>query len=190
MVAATASGLLYPSGTDRPCDSWETWQRFGLDLDSRLSALDVDVARAAGRPFAKVSTVTPQQLTLAEDLVAFDTVLADTDGMVDLNRLPEAVVPQRPGIYLLEAWGTLNNLDTGAVWSIYIVEGGSGIEGGIVTGMQNWAKFDAGTSVRAMVEVPTAGDFAYGISMSATGVTGDDPRCTAAMLSIAWMADL
>lgn len=94
-------------GSDRPCDQSETWCAFAGTLETELDRLDSVVARTATAiPFAKVSLSTPQTFnaTTSGSRIAFDTILDDSDDMVDLTANPGEVQARRAGVYAVRCY--------------------------------------------------------------------------------------
>lgn len=106
--------LVYPIGSDRPCDIDETLCDFAAVVETELSRLDDVVDRVADTiPMAQVRmTVTT---TFATDpgggtpaVVAFDTVDFDTADMVNLTDNPYVIMLPRAGRYIVyfQVFGT------------------------------------------------------------------------------------
>lgn len=94
-------------GTDRPCDQGDAWCAFAETMETELDRLDAVVARTATAiPFAKVSLSAPQtyNATTSGSRIAFDTILDDSDNMVDLTANPGEVQAQRPGVYAVRCY--------------------------------------------------------------------------------------
>jgi hypothetical protein len=94
-------------GTDRSCDQSDTWCAFAGALETELDRLDAVVARTAtALPFAKVSLGVPQTFnaTTSGSRIAFDTILDDSDNMVDLTANPGEIRAQRAGVYAVRCY--------------------------------------------------------------------------------------
>lgn len=191
MVATTTQGLPYPTGGDRPCDSWMTWEALATTLDAKLVAVDADLDLTAyGRPIAKVSTTTAQQMPSSGPgtFVKFDTVEVDTDSMVDIVGNSQFVVPRRTGLFHVVAFANFDNLDTGALAYVALAYGAqSGYDKQVVQREFNWTLYKSGAHVESDTYLsPTLG---IGIQLTSTGVIGDDPRLLSAQLSVYYIGE-
>lgn len=191
MTATTSLGLIYPTGPDRPCDSWQTWDQFVGTLDGLMTSLNSDLNRTArARPIAKVSTDVPQLLRPGTVLV-FDTVQVDTDGMVDLNLAPTVIAPKRAGRYAIEAVINWDSLDLGAQVFSFITSGdANSIAMGMETSEIPWTQYPSGSNFRGLATADPDDQDTFGIAVSSVGTAGDDPRVVHAELTVTWMADL
>lgn len=117
MVAYTSPDCLpYFECTDSPCLNTGTvcepstvWCDLTALLEPRLNAFDTVVARTSTAvPFAKVARFAVQEIDISvagyDNLVQFDTVLADNDSMVDLDLDARFIMIDRPGIYSFEVY--------------------------------------------------------------------------------------
>jgi hypothetical protein len=108
MVALTNSQFLpYQTGADRRCDAPEVWQDFLAQFEQQFRPLSNLAARLAQAPIAVVERRTPWDVaTLGSSggQVQFDTVIIDTDNMVNLDFDNRSITPQRPGWYLGYGW--------------------------------------------------------------------------------------
>jgi hypothetical protein len=108
MVALTNSQFLpYQVGSDRRCDAPEVWQAFLAKFEQQFRPLSNLAARLAQAPIAVVERRTPWDVaTLGSSggQVQFDTVIIDTDNMVNLDLDSRSITPQRPGWYLGYGW--------------------------------------------------------------------------------------
>lgn len=108
-------GLPYQVGSDPPCfgpgtgcDNLETlWCDFSEIVETQLDLTDLVIARTATAiPMAQISVFPPADANLIfpglfdDSVLAFDTVVFDTDNMADL---PYAIRPRRDGIYRIDA---------------------------------------------------------------------------------------
>jgi len=85
MTGTTATqNLTYPTSGDLLKDQGLYIQTLAEQLEARLNSHDADLARSKVPPFAVVEVLTPNGYPLSLPFV-FDTVLIDTDGMVDLT---------------------------------------------------------------------------------------------------------
>jgi len=118
MVAYTNSQQLpYQTATDPRCEAASdvarqfkgVWQRFVERFETRAVPLINLSNRVANPPTAMVRRFAPADA--AEDVspIAFDTVVVDNDGMVNLDADPYAITPRRPGIYLAYGHIRLSN---------------------------------------------------------------------------------
>lgn len=194
MVAQTTNHKLpYPSGQDRPCDSWMTWTALGNALDAKMVALNADLDRTTfGRPMAKVSTRVPAFKALGTDVspyAIFDTVEMDTDGMVNLLSNPYFIAPTRPGLYHATGFARWDSIDIGSQPALYIGYGGGSFEA--VSDTYEFAgPNDQGQNLSATIYINGDGNTGVGLGMSSSGAIGDDPRMTHAELTLVWMRDL
>lgn len=107
-------GLVYPIGSDRPCDIDVTLCDFAAEVETELSRLDDVVDRVADTiPMAQVRmTVTTTYATdpggSTPAVVAFDTVDFDTADMVNLTANPYVIMLPRAGRYIIyfQVFGT------------------------------------------------------------------------------------
>jgi len=197
MVASTSLGLVYPTGGDRPCDSWETWVGFAQALEGRLLALDADIGRVGnGRPMAKVSVgdrgEAAQILDPVNDDVLFDTVEVDTAGMVDLARSPYAISIPRDGTWWYQARVQLTGVESWAWLYAFVSSGGASIEtGGQQQFNSNWQLYRNSIYVFGNLRVTNAaaGDRAYTLRAFYTGTTGQPLRVVTAEMAFIWMGD-
>lgn len=117
MVAFTAPDCLpYFQCTDSPCLNTGTtcepstvWCDLTALLEPRLNVFDATLARTnVAVPFAKVARFAVQTINtnVAEydNLVQFDSVLADNANMVDLDVDSRFIMLNRPGTYWLEGY--------------------------------------------------------------------------------------
>jgi hypothetical protein len=103
MPALTNSQFLpYQLGTDRRCDAPEVWQAFLAQFETRYRPILNVANRLNNNPMAVVERRNPYSIEIEGSSggpVEFDTVVIDTDGMVNLDSDPTLVTPQRPGYY-------------------------------------------------------------------------------------------
>lgn len=108
MVALTNSQFLpYQTGADRRCDAPDAWRDFLAQFEAQFRPLSNLAARLSSAPMAVVERRTPWDVaTLGSSggQVQFDTVIVDTDGMVNLDLDSRSITPQRPGWYLGYGW--------------------------------------------------------------------------------------
>jgi len=78
-------GLPYPNGLDAPCDFDESWCTFTGAIDDVFTRWEAAINRTTpAAPFAMLQLTT--QITIGNgNLVPYDTVVADTAGMTDLD---------------------------------------------------------------------------------------------------------
>lgn len=104
MVADTSLGLPYQQGTDRACDAPDVWCDFTNTLETLLLPIDTSTGRLSpARPCAKVArttTFTVNDTTNPGGVpIPWETVVFDTDNMVDLTKSQYEITPQRDGTY-------------------------------------------------------------------------------------------
>lgn len=105
-------GLFYPEGGDRPCDVGDTFCTMAASIEGVFSGFDAIIARTfTAIPMAKVSISTPQLINpnvpsfvVPTGSIQFDTILEDTDSMVDLSRSNTQIFVRRPGIYAVRLY--------------------------------------------------------------------------------------
>lgn len=95
--------LPYPNGTDEPCDFAEQWCDFTDALDGVFDTFQGVIDRTI--PVVPLAIL---QQTVARNIpnlgiVQFDTVLADTAGMTDIDVDPFHITVRRPGRYTVGA---------------------------------------------------------------------------------------
>jgi hypothetical protein len=106
VVATTSLGLEYQQGTDRPCDAPDVWCDFTETLEGLLVPIDDIAGRISPSiPCAKVKRTTALSVNDATNPfgipVAWDSVIFDTDGMVDLTNSQFEIKPTRSGTYFV-----------------------------------------------------------------------------------------
>lgn len=117
MVATTTTfHLPYQQGTDPPCFGPgagcthlnSVWCDFVALVETQMDVVDGVVGRTATViPMAKITFLRNSQETLVVDpldRLPFDTVVFDTDDMVDFSVSPGAITPKRNGIYQINFW--------------------------------------------------------------------------------------
>lgn len=124
MVAYTAEFCLpYFEGSDSPCvDTGEicapstVWCEMAAKINDALVAFDVEIDRAvASFPYAQVAvsevpfTFSSGVSNSAEMVVTWDTVVGDSDGMVNLGVDPTTVNLRRSGIWNLSCIAVMRN---------------------------------------------------------------------------------
>lgn len=105
--------LPYQLGTDLRCDAPETWEAFLTQFEARYLPLANLAARLDNVPMAVIERRTAWDFATmggSSGLVQFDTVLIDTDGMVDLDADNLSITPQRNGWYI--GYGFIRSLKT------------------------------------------------------------------------------
>lgn len=201
MTALTATQQFpYPTGPDRPCDSWQTWKALAQRLDTTFTSLSGDLDRTARAvPIAKVSMTGPFPIGInsanGQGNIIFDTVHGDTDGMVDLNKAPKVIVPTRAGIYHAIAHVRWTKGDLNNVMQVYINSGTSGtIEHGEVAYQGAAGALDDGAILQGLVgaggstaSIPDA----FGLTATYSGGSlADDITVLYAELALYWISDL
>jgi len=103
VVACTSDfGLPYQECSDPPCDLAQVWCDLVNLVEAELLAGDDVVARTSTAvPLAMIHYEPDVAVALGGGEVPFDTVLADTDDMVDLTVFP-GILPKRNGNYLID----------------------------------------------------------------------------------------
>lgn len=99
----TNFNLPYPASTDEPCDFAEQWCDFTEALDGVFDGFQAVIDRTI--PVVPLAIL---QQTVSRDIpnlgaVQFDTVLADTAGMTDIDVDPFHITVRRPGRYTVGA---------------------------------------------------------------------------------------
>lgn len=133
MVAFTNSQLYpYQQGTDAPCDAPGVWCDMAAMVDADLYGLSQTLGRInPAIPTAKISRSTSLSVPLPFGaLISFEAVNWDTDNMVDFDRSPFRIVPNRLGEYLVTGWVTVvGGASAGRGVSLEIVTGFAGSDG-------------------------------------------------------------
>lgn len=102
--------LPYQEGTDPPCfgpgtgcdNLTSVWCDFAALVEEQLVAFDNVIGRtAAAIPMAKITVASIWQPTQTPGVIPFDTVVFDTDSMVDFNA-GAGITPSRNGIYRID----------------------------------------------------------------------------------------
>lgn len=106
MVAFTAHGLPYQTGSDAPCDAPEVWCELTALLDTQMYDVDQVIGRIDPTvPVAKMTRVADEITTVTSSVrpipVRFDGVDVDTDNMVDFSVSQYNIRPTRHGTYLV-----------------------------------------------------------------------------------------
>lgn len=105
MTTCTPLGLVYPDGSDRPCDADDVSCLFANGVESQLNSLDAIVQRTATSvPMVWIRAQTPlvvDAAVLAAAVPVFDTVVVDTDNMADLTAEASSFTVNTTGIYLI-----------------------------------------------------------------------------------------
>jgi len=113
VVAFTPTyALPYQQGTDPPCFGPgagcthlnSVWCDFANLVEAQMDVFDGFVGRTATAiPMAKISFTRTADTLFSDfvDRLPFDTVVYDTDDMVDFAVSPSAIVPKRNGVYLI-----------------------------------------------------------------------------------------
>lgn len=117
-ITATQN-LTYPTGSDFVRDHSAWVETLGRQIDARLTSHDVDAARYGdGRPLCRLKTsgtqtVTPGAANRLDQMVKFDTVDVDTDGIANLDAINWGVILNTAGYYRYGFYVSL--LTTGCV---------------------------------------------------------------------------
>jgi hypothetical protein len=92
-------GLPYPNGLDRPCDFDDSWCTFTAAIDALFTTWEAAINRTTPAvPFAMLQMTTVMNIG-NNNLVPFDTVVADTAGMTDLDSDLYGITIPRTGRY-------------------------------------------------------------------------------------------
>ncbi len=128
MPALTNSQFLpYQVGTDKRCDAADPasdgtkgmWRQFVEAVEARLTPLQLVANRLANVPMALVewhadNPIVGETIGTLNDRwnftgINWNTVVIDTDNMVDLDNDSAHVTPNRPGVY--QVWGMVRMLN-------------------------------------------------------------------------------
>lgn len=95
--------LPYPSASDEPCDFAEQWCDFTEAIDGVFTTFESGIARTV--PTVPAALLQQTVTRSIENLqpVPFDTVSADTAGMVDIDADPFSITITRFGRYSINA---------------------------------------------------------------------------------------
>lgn len=104
--------LPYPVSTDEPCDFAEQWCDFTDALDDVFTGFQVTLGRTMPVVPLAIMEQTIQRSVANNAEIPFDTVLADTAGMTDIDSDLYHITIQRPGRYVVAAG--LQKLTVGA----------------------------------------------------------------------------
>ena len=209
MTTCTPLGLVYPEGSDRPCDVAPTTCEFSEGVEGYLDQLDDLVNRTATTvPMVWLQTLEP--VTVTQGAVAlptitpiFDTVVVDTANMADLTSNPSEITITRTGIYMFGFYtrgkitlvaGTSQNVLTqvNPTGPISFPPGGGGT--GFNSYLPNFRSvtFNNGYLVAQTNWVfitLTAGE-TYSITISPSGTDTDSFTMTECDLYCIWMGDM
>lgn len=204
MVATTSLGLEYQQGTDRPCDAPDVWCEFTETLEGLLLPIDSIAGRVSPSiPCAKVRRTTVLSVNDATTPfgapVAWDSVVFDTDGMVDLTNSQFEVKPTRSGTYFIQA----NMLATLSAANV-----GSPTLNIIVSNFSTSPFFSSGTSAQWLDQCPAidaaaqyyyrygaahiynTSTFTFGYSVFVSGISSLILTATEVTLSVYWVSDV
>lgn len=107
MTATTATWAIpYATGTDRLCDGDDITQSMAERMDAILTAFDADITFLNNIPTAQVEMTGAAFTNYVAGFgpspgVPWNTVVYDTDNMVDLPVDPTVITYQRPGYFVL-----------------------------------------------------------------------------------------
>lgn len=91
--------LPYPNGIDRPCDFDDSWCTFTSAIDAIFTRWEAAINRTTpAAPFAMLQ-LTKSIATGNNNLVPYDTVVADTAGMTDLDADIYGITVPKAGRY-------------------------------------------------------------------------------------------
>lgn len=117
-ITATQN-LSYPTGTDLVKDHSSWVETLARQVDARLTSHDLDAARYGdSRPLCRLKTsgtqvVTPGSANRLDQIIKFDVVDVDTDGMANLDALNWGVIVNTAGYYRYGFYVSINS--TGCV---------------------------------------------------------------------------
>lgn len=221
MVAYTPGFCLpYFEGSDSPCvDTGEVcapstvWCDMAAKIDAAFTSFDETISRSVDSfPYAQVArsdvpfTFSTGTSTAATLLVLWDTVVGDSDGMVDLNVDPSSITIRRSGLWNFNCIVVWRSGDTNDILRTTLVTPGAPkISATFVDIFEQWV--EAVPSVSGAVEGPTLGlsnvmDMTYAVDVSTgpaqfqiqlennTGVGGIDATVEVCRFSARWVADL
>lgn len=186
-------GFPYIDGGDAPCDQDETWCAFAVAVETELDRLDALIDRTVDTiQFAWVRASVPQVILAAgADLISYDSVLFDTDNMVNLSADSTLITVTRPGLYDITFSATVA---TSGVANI------GGAQFSATTSSDGWV--DNGTTTPYFPSFSTllrigsvagiSGDLVAPaqIRITITLNSGANVNVTSADLTVAWRADL
>lgn len=180
MTGTTATqNLPYPTSGDRVMDQWQHQKNLALALEDRFTSHAVDLARAGDVPLVVLEQLTSHDYPVSgafapgDELIQWDTVLADTAGMVDLATNPKLITITQNGYwrvsgYVANASGTLCAVGSG---TMLVTVGSTGATGSTDTN----AFHDGGQGAMAgfcSSEIRVSGNNAtVFLSSSSTGTT-------------------
>lgn len=95
--------LPYPNGTDQPCDFAEQWCDFTEALDGVFDTFQTAIDRTIPLVPLAILQQTVTRTVANFGAIQFDTVLADTAGMTDIDVDPFSITIRRPGRYTVGA---------------------------------------------------------------------------------------
>jgi hypothetical protein len=103
MTTCTVNGIPIVEGSDNPCDIDDYTCAFAAAVEAQLTSLDAIVTRTATTvPVAWMRRTTDWVTAVGDSTNIhpdFDTVVSDTDNMVDLNTTSTGFTVNTPGIY-------------------------------------------------------------------------------------------
>jgi hypothetical protein len=168
--------LPYPNGLDAPCDFDESWCAFTGAIDDVFTKFEQAINRTTPAvPFAMMQLTT--QITIGNNnIIPFDTVVADTAGMTDLDSDLYGITIPKTGrysmaFYFLQATGgvvngqivgTMGGVTSGFTISHQILDRGAGINYGCTTDWEaatllqgdriTMSTFESGANSRTLIE--------------------------------------
>jgi hypothetical protein len=184
-----------PCGDPRsPCDFSTIWCDFVGLVEDQIVLADSAVARTATAIPLAVIHYEPAVAVAIADTIPFDTVLADTDNMVDLTIFP-GITPSRNGRYLIDLY-----VRFGCCWvdneglTTYIRVGNQTepVIGGSVTGVATAITRTSATAA-ASIRASTMWEFTDTVP-APRDITAFDTNATAtielATLAVYWHSDV
>lgn len=221
MVAYTTGFCLpYFEGSDSPCvDTGEVcapstvWCDMAAKIDAAFTGFDDTISRAVESfPYAQVArsdtpfTFSTGTSTAATLLVLWDTVVGDSDGMVDLNVDPSSITIRRSGLWNFNCTVVWRSSDTNDnLRAALVTPGAPKISATFTDIYEQWV--EAVPSVPGSLPGPTLGlsnvmDMTYAVDVStgpaqfqielnnSTGVGDVIATVEVCRFSARWVADL
>lgn len=181
-------GLEYTVGSDRPCDQGSTWCDFAATVESNLSRLEGIVDRTVDTiPFAHIQA-SVSQVIQGNGRVSFDTVLADTENMVDLSNDSTLITIKRTGTWCFSFSATVPTRGSGAIGQAAF-SSATAADGWVDNGATS-PYFPSFSAVIRVVTVPSLfGDVTTPALVRISCSSGVPTTVTAASLTVAWMGD-
>jgi hypothetical protein len=188
-------GLAMVDCSDRPCDIDDTMCQFAKDVEAQLDALDSTLDRTfVTVPIAQIRRTETFVRTVGEsgnNFPTFDTVVADTDNMVDLTSNSTGFTIQTAGVYYV--WyagrGTIA-LPSGGGASPSMSVSVIGLSSGPFPFDGRYGGFAGAFAITGATQVSVPAGSFIAVSLGAGGTVGNTNTYTDIHLGAMWIGDV